>query len=491
MKKGIGFLMSIILSVFIIPLNANADADTKNEFAPEVFYYEILNEQRPEYAEGYRFLDLDGDGIEELLISEKYHILAIYTADIQANKPVIVFSQAAGGIYHYEISGNGIVCYNPSPNMHGQAYGHIYYRISEGTLIPIVGYIYNSYPTIGYYKTDYKELLNYPPNFDFSKWDEITSEEFHNYYNNNFVCNNITIEPFNPYMESFAIYDAEIEFHEKNQETTLAVSGRYGYDELIQRYKELFASPNLIPTLKVTQGINCLNTDNYSFLLREYTYTNPCFVLRDLNNDGTYEFITGCQENDGTFTLFDIYTIKNNKIVHIAASGWRDRFSLSHNNEIIESGSSGAANGIAIDYKIENGRLKPIKVLSIENGKNYYYFNFGTATENKEEITREEYLEKDKLVYAPDANQNFILFKDWYAGMNLSESLIGDVNCDNIIDGRDATSVLTYYAVTSTGSKYNNSDFHVEYADYIEDEIIDARDATAILTYYAKASTVN
>ena len=148
MKKGIGFLMSIILSVFIIPLNANADADTKNEFAPEVFYYEILNEQRPEYAEGYRFLDLDGDGIEELLISEKYHILAIYTADIQANKPVIVFSQAAGGIYHYEISGNGIVCYNPSPNMHGQAYGHIYYRISEGTLIPIVGYIYNSLDTI-------------------------------------------------------------------------------------------------------------------------------------------------------------------------------------------------------------------------------------------------------------------------------------------------------------------------------------------------------
>ncbi len=497
-KRIISSLM--VLSVTCIPLHTSAlSLDDKvaaedvgyiaseNEFDPESFYHEILNEQRPQYAKGYRFLDLDGDGREELLISSG-RIFSIYTADIQNKKPVSLFKTAPDTPY-FRIFGNGIVCYNPSPNMHGQAYGHIYYRISEGTLIPIVGYINNSYPTMGYYRTDKKELLNYPPNFDFSKWDEITSEEFHNFYNNNYVCNNITIESFDPYMDSFAVYDAEIEFHEKNKETPLAVSGRYGYDELIQRYKELFASPNLIPTLNVTQGINCLNTDNYSFLLREYTYTNPCFILRDLNNDGTYELITGCQENDGTFTLFDIYTLKNNKVVHIAASGWRDRFSIGRNNEIIESGSSGAADGMVINYTLNNGKLKPIRMLSVEKGQYYYYYNFGTAIENKQEITREEYLEKDKLVYAPDEKQDVILFKDWYSGMRLSDIQLGDVTDDGIIDGRDATAVLTEYAMTSTGKKSQFNEDQIKAADVNKDNIVDGRDATTILTYYAYTST--
>ena len=35
----------------------------------------------------------------------------------------------------------------------------------------------------------------------------------------------------------------------------------------------------------------------------------------------------------------------------------------------------------------------------------------------------------------------------------------------------------------------NNNDFHVEYADYNEDGVVDGRDATAILTFYAKSST--
>ena len=224
-------------------------------------------------------------------------------------------------------------------------------------------------------------------------------------------------------------------------------------------------------------------------MLREYTYTNPCFILRDFNNDGTYEFITGCQENDGTFTLFDIYTLKNNKVVHIAASGWRDRFSIGRNNEIIESGSSGAADGMVINYTLNNGKLKPIRMLSVEKGQYYYYYNFGTAIENKQEITREEYLEKDKLVYAPDEKQDVIMFKDWYSGMRLSDIQLGDVTNDGIIDGRDATAVLTEYAMTSTGKKSQFDEDQIKAADVNKDNIIDGRDATNILTYYAYTST--
>lgn len=65
---------------------------------------------------------------------------------------------------------------------------------------------------------------------------------------------------------------------------------------------------------------------------------------------------------------------------------------------------------------------------------------------------------------------------------------LGDVNTDGILDGRDATAILTYYAITSTGSEFSNDGFNAEYADYNEDGIIDGRDATAVLTYYAKSS---
>ena len=65
---------------------------------------------------------------------------------------------------------------------------------------------------------------------------------------------------------------------------------------------------------------------------------------------------------------------------------------------------------------------------------------------------------------------------------------LGDVTGDSIIDGRDATDVLTDYAKSSTGqeSKYNED--QKKAADVNNDNIIDGRDATNILTYYAKIS---
>ena len=71
--------------------------------------------------------------------------------------------------------------------------------------------------------------------------------------------------------------------------------------------------------------------------------------------------------------------------------------------------------------------------------------------------------------------------------VNISYTL-GDVNGDKIIDGRDATDILTDYAKSSTGqdSKYNEEQKTA--ADVNKDNIIDGRDATAILSYYAKTS---
>ncbi|HQM02182.1 MAG TPA: leucine-rich repeat protein, partial [Ruminococcus flavefaciens] len=65
---------------------------------------------------------------------------------------------------------------------------------------------------------------------------------------------------------------------------------------------------------------------------------------------------------------------------------------------------------------------------------------------------------------------------------------LGDVTGDGIIDGRDATDVLTEYAKTSTGQDSKYTEEQKKAADANKDGIIDGRDATLILTYYAKTS---
>ncbi len=68
---------------------------------------------------------------------------------------------------------------------------------------------------------------------------------------------------------------------------------------------------------------------------------------------------------------------------------------------------------------------------------------------------------------------------------------LGDINGDNIIDGRDATDVLTNYAKTSTGQDTKYSEKQLKSADANNDGVVDGRDATLILTFYAYISTGN
>ena len=68
----------------------------------------------------------------------------------------------------------------------------------------------------------------------------------------------------------------------------------------------------------------------------------------------------------------------------------------------------------------------------------------------------------------------------------------GDVNCDRAVDGRDASVVLTYYALASSGSESDDItgiDSGVcALGDFNGDGKIDACDASAILTKYAASS---
>ena len=73
-------------------------------------------------------------------------------------------------------------------------------------------------------------------------------------------------------------------------------------------------------------------------------------------------------------------------------------------------------------------------------------------------------------------------------------SICGDVNCDGIIDGKDASCVLGFYARHSV-EDYNwkiGSDIGVSVlGDFDKNEVIDARDASVILKNYADSSVTN
>ena len=77
---------------------------------------------------------------------------------------------------------------------------------------------------------------------------------------------------------------------------------------------------------------------------------------------------------------------------------------------------------------------------------------------------------------------------NWIKDMNTT----GDINCDNIIDARDASSILSYYAYVSAGiTDEDNAGYNDGVAilgDFNSDGVIDARDASDILTLYAQNS---
>lgn len=75
-----------------------------------------------------------------------------------------------------------------------------------------------------------------------------------------------------------------------------------------------------------------------------------------------------------------------------------------------------------------------------------------------------------------------------YAFEALDSYVLGDVNSDGFIDGRDASMVLAVYA-DSSSSSYTPDEKDYALCDVNSDKFIDGRDATVILSYYADLSS--
>ena len=66
--------------------------------------------------------------------------------------------------------------------------------------------------------------------------------------------------------------------------------------------------------------------------------------------------------------------------------------------------------------------------------------------------------------------------------------ILGDANEDGVIDGKDASYVLTCYAMMSVDSDFSMPPVAAEAADITGDRIIDGNDASKLLSYYAAVS---
>ena len=127
----------------------------------------------------------------------------------------------------------------------------------------------------------------------------------------------------------------------------------------------------------------------------------------------------------------------------------------------------------------------------VKLGDHYFHVD-PTWDDNDEDITTYNWFMKaDSEIKDDPSHSNWkmrcpsIMHNFQWEKMPACEDKMGDVNGDDMIDGRDATDILTAYAKSSAGGE-NSVDAII--ADYDYNGIIDARDATAVLTAYAKAS---
>lgn len=81
-------------------------------------------------------------------------------------------------------------------------------------------------------------------------------------------------------------------------------------------------------------------------------------------------------------------------------------------------------------------------------------------------------------------------YKPINQGTEAPGELIGDVNCDGLVDACDASIILEYYSAMSTEGK-SNLQMSYDIADVNHDGLIDVCDASAILAYYSELSTDN
>ena len=136
------------------------------------------------------------------------------------------------------------------------------------------------------------------------------------------------------------------------------------------------------------------------------------------------------------------------------------------------------------------GWCSNLRSITIQNPDCQIYDEKYTISNGYDYLTDEFYFDgtiygyKDSTAQAYAENYGYT-----FKSLDETVAILGDVDGNGIVDGRDASMVLTHYALTSTSREGVITDVQALLnADWDQNEIVDGRDASAILTYYAEQS---
>ena len=132
-----------------------------------------------------------------------------------------------------------------------------------------------------------------------------------------------------------------------------STTGYAAYDALLAEIADLRRS-----------GASDVQTDfSHDLLSVNDYYQTPCWLLRDLDGDGTSELLLGADWGDGHTVIFNIYRLDGAKAVRVV-NGWnRNRWYFCADGSLANECSDGASEGTFSYYRYENGALRHLETL--------------------------------------------------------------------------------------------------------------------------------
>lgn len=240
------------------------------------------------------------------------------------------------------------------------------------------------------------------------------------------------------------------------------------------------------------------NTDSYFPSFSDNDTLCSMFDLKDVTNDGIPELFI----SEGGYhpSPVNVYTFMDGKALLLIQAGSYGL--INYNNDSNHDGiyfidfdrNQGISTYTAYVFNNDSAQLDRVFTNNEDLAEN------GTPTEysiNRMKVSKEDYykafekykdvrlLSSERKYKVEDFTENTSIDRFF----NADPILIGDVNLDGIIDGVDASAILTAYTKSSVaGGKLGLDDRQKSAADVNFDGIIDGVDATHTLTFYAKAS---
>ncbi len=248
----------------------------------------------------------------------------------------------------------------------------------------------------------------------------------------------------------------------------------------------------------ITYGVLLGEGNQFSYLwyhgYTELTTENTAACLVGLNGDGTEELLLGVCDDQGGWSLLDLYTLSGGKVHHLAATGERDHFSVLRSGKIAEEGSSGAANSCVNIYTIGADRLVPdifyqttekgffmTTEIELKEDLGHQYYSVDDA--NWQTLSQTEYMTQTECLTAA---LPFLPLSQYNDEIFISQSAtLGDFNDDGVINAGDAADVLIFAAELGAGGQDDLTDAQFYAADTDSDGQINASDAANILEYAA------